>query len=298
VTEQTFQFKEATHLVGILTLPPDSHRAKDLPAVVLLNSGIVHRVGPNRIYVKIARHLAAHGFPVLRFDFSGIGDSRVRKASLPFDKCSMIETQDAMDQLSESGIAKQFLLMGICSGATASLFTAQNDTRVAGVALINRDTSSDEETDHVKQRSIAHYYLTNAIFNPRSWRNLITFKSDYRGLLKNVAGRIANRFRGPAVRPKEANPSIEGWKSLADRGSHVLLVCSEHDYSYYSLQLSESAISELRLQDTFKIEVIWGANHTFDLLQHQQQLLDTLYRWASSVAASLPTEQVDLNRRN
>ena len=45
------------------------------PTVVLLNAGIVHRVGPNRMHVLLARALAAAGIPSLRFDMSGIGDS-------------------------------------------------------------------------------------------------------------------------------------------------------------------------------------------------------------------------------
>ena len=64
--------REATS-VGIVTEPAAKHTSPSLPAVVILNSGVIHRVGPNRIYVALARDLAALGFPVLRFDLSGIG---------------------------------------------------------------------------------------------------------------------------------------------------------------------------------------------------------------------------------
>ncbi|HEY5972738.1 MAG TPA: hypothetical protein VIT22_12400, partial [Pseudoxanthomonas sp.] len=44
--------------------------------VVLLNAGLIHRVGPFRLYVRLARELAESGFDVLRFDLPGIGDGQ------------------------------------------------------------------------------------------------------------------------------------------------------------------------------------------------------------------------------
>jgi hypothetical protein len=61
-------------LVGILSRPPAGVDPA-MPGVLLLNAGRIHRVGPNRLYVAIARRLAAMGFAVCRFDLSGIGDS-------------------------------------------------------------------------------------------------------------------------------------------------------------------------------------------------------------------------------
>jgi len=39
------------------------------------------------------------GFVVLRFDFSGLGDSAVRHDHLGFDKSAVVEAQEAMDYL-------------------------------------------------------------------------------------------------------------------------------------------------------------------------------------------------------
>ena len=44
-------------LVGISTRP-STGLDPALPAVVFLNSGIIHRIGPNRLYVRLARALA------------------------------------------------------------------------------------------------------------------------------------------------------------------------------------------------------------------------------------------------
>ena len=75
-TEHVVAFGKRQSLVGVLSRP--TRPVPDAPAIVILNTGIVHRVGHHRMYVLIARQLAAAGHPVLRFDFSGIGDSSHR----------------------------------------------------------------------------------------------------------------------------------------------------------------------------------------------------------------------------
>ncbi len=97
--EQAVNFGEKQSLVGILTDPQNEKGSNIQVGAILLNSGILHRVGPGRTYVKMARELAALGFTVLRFDFSGIGDSKVRHDNLPFDKSSVDEAQAAAAQV-------------------------------------------------------------------------------------------------------------------------------------------------------------------------------------------------------
>ena len=72
VEEQLCRFGADEHLFGILSRT--SHSTERL-AVLIFNAGSVHHVGPNRVSVTLARNLAAWGFPCLRFDHEGIGDS-------------------------------------------------------------------------------------------------------------------------------------------------------------------------------------------------------------------------------
>ena len=83
--EEVLQFGQRSSMVGILH-SPDGYANLELPAVLFLNAGLIHRIGPNRIYVKLARQFAQMGFFVFRFDSSGIGDSEVRKDNLPYEK--------------------------------------------------------------------------------------------------------------------------------------------------------------------------------------------------------------------
>ena len=73
--ERPLYFGERSNLLGVLTAPAAPHPGS--PAVILLNAGLLHRVGPNRLHVDVARRLAEAGFTSLRFDMSGVGDSEL-----------------------------------------------------------------------------------------------------------------------------------------------------------------------------------------------------------------------------
>jgi len=44
--------------------------------VLIIVGGPQYRVGSHRQFVLLARHLAAQGIPVMRFDVRGMGDSK------------------------------------------------------------------------------------------------------------------------------------------------------------------------------------------------------------------------------
>ena len=55
LTEEPLQFGEGGRLFGILTLPGmPPRRAQELPVFVFLNAGLLHRVGPHRLHVRLA----------------------------------------------------------------------------------------------------------------------------------------------------------------------------------------------------------------------------------------------------
>jgi hypothetical protein len=79
LTEEPLQFGEGGRLFGILTLPSMPPRnAQELPVFVFLSAGLLHRVGPYRLHVRLVRALAQMGFSSLRVDLAGTGDSPPR----------------------------------------------------------------------------------------------------------------------------------------------------------------------------------------------------------------------------
>ena len=58
--ERVCEFGPQLNLTGLLT-EPTATTHPELPAVVMLNAGLLHRVGPHRMSVILARKLAEQG---------------------------------------------------------------------------------------------------------------------------------------------------------------------------------------------------------------------------------------------
>ena len=117
IEERTVRFGADRHLVGVLTR---TSTAADRPVVVIFNAGAVHRVGPNRVSVTLARELAAAGFACLRFDLEGIGDSVLRapgRENHPYPDTAIADGKAAFDFLRREFGYTRFIPVGLCSGA-------------------------------------------------------------------------------------------------------------------------------------------------------------------------------------
>jgi hypothetical protein len=134
--EQAVTFGPSQGIVGVLT-EPAAPVASTRPHVLLLNAGFVHRVGPGRLSVEIARQVARAGFPALRFDFSGIGDSASRVPPLDPVSCGVADARAAMDHLGREHGARAFILLGLCSGARHAHHIAVADPRVTGGVMLD-----------------------------------------------------------------------------------------------------------------------------------------------------------------
>lgn len=136
--ESPVRFGRDGHLIGIATHPATTN---DRPVVVFLNSGIVHSIGANRIYVRLARALTAEGFPTFRFDLSGIGDSRAAPegAHVPRREVVTADISDATAEAYRLTGARESVLIGLCSGADDALDNVDGDESRLGAIAIDPD---------------------------------------------------------------------------------------------------------------------------------------------------------------
>ncbi len=134
MSETTLAFGANAGLVGTLSAaaPPAGGIA-----ALLFNAGVVPRIGPNRLNVRIARALAARGIPAMRFDLSGRGDSAPARGMESYEQQAVADIRAAMNLLTERTGASRFALMGICSGAENAFHAALADERVVGVTLMD-----------------------------------------------------------------------------------------------------------------------------------------------------------------
>ncbi|MBC7698922.1 alpha/beta hydrolase [Aquabacterium sp.] len=122
------------HIVATLTQASPGSPTQNWCAV-LTNSGVIPRSGPHRMNVHLARHFARMGIPSIRFDMSGLGDSRRATGSLPMVEQWVADTRAAMDEAQARLGCDRFFMVGFCSGAEVAHLTALADARLRGAVL-------------------------------------------------------------------------------------------------------------------------------------------------------------------
>ncbi len=189
----------AGHALHCLLTLPESGPQSDI-ACLLLSPGVKMRVAPHRLYRKLAPEFLRAGIPVMRVDFHGLGDS---EGDLPEQQLDQLYRQvqlgrhvpdvlAAMDWLAVQYGIKRFIVGGLCGGALTGLLAAEHDERVAGLYALGLpvilDASGAHAADVMTQgqlKRVQGIYLRK-LFDPASWRRLLTARSDYRTILRAI----------------------------------------------------------------------------------------------------------------
>ena len=210
-------------LVGILSLPAvPTHTG-----VVIVVGGPQYRVGSHRQFVLLARVLAAAGYPVLRFDYQGMGDSNGPVADFLTASPSI---RAAMDSL-QSHVPKveKIVLWGLCDAASAALLYLHetHDDRVAGLCLLNPWVRSETS---LARTQVKHYYIQR-LMQREFWTKLLSGKVAL-GALKGLAQNIRlSRSKVVTIssdtRPFQQRMSTS-WINFDGR---ILLLLSGNDYT-------------------------------------------------------------------
>jgi len=98
--------------------------------IVFIVAGVRNRRGPHRVYIRFARRLCQAGYPVLRYDPPGIGDSPGELNTVIAHKKQVLDCTEsvtaAIDCLQTATDVKRVCLIGLFGGPYSGL--------VAGVA--------------------------------------------------------------------------------------------------------------------------------------------------------------------
>ncbi|MEM9695359.1 MAG: alpha/beta hydrolase [Myxococcota bacterium] len=132
--EVSVKFGPDDGLFGVVTEPGTKTESA---AVVLLNAGLVQRVGPFRMNVELARHLAMRGHTVVRFDQAGLGDSEPRRGDASYEERAVADGVSALDLLEKRFGCSRMVVFGLCSGAMNAHRIALADERVVGGVLVD-----------------------------------------------------------------------------------------------------------------------------------------------------------------
>jgi pimeloyl-ACP methyl ester carboxylesterase len=271
-------------LVGIYTpARPEAAAGVQRPAFVLLNAGLIHHAGPNRLHVRLARALSDCGIATLRFDLSGIGDSPARPDHLPAAELVRREPVEILDALAERG-HDSVVLGGVCSGAAHALLAA-GDSRVRGLVLINPAATTAEPA--TESQVSAQYYLRRSLRNPRAWLNLFTGRVKY-GALFGTFLQEARRLLlgGPAKSSSMLDLVMNELEPARRRALPTLVVLSDRQADLLTL-LGEDA-AQLRREAWLQIEEHPETDHLFTSVEAQGALVREVCAWASQLAQQMP----------
>ena len=303
VCEQVVRFGPNGILVGVLSCPI-APVSPDSSGVLLVNAGLLHRVGPNRLYVSLARDLAGLGFPVLRFDFAGLGDSGRHDDNAPLEQTVVRDIDEALTFASERTGVRSWLLVGHCSGAIISTYVAQSDPRVSAVLAINFAPVLDPnwvtvDRDEKNARYFLRYYLKSAFKNPENWKRLLSGRVHYRRIVGVIAGGVVRaaarttliRLRSRlSVRPARDETSSAAGQHLIDlekvvrRGARVHFVFSEKNAGLdYLLAATSGRLDTLLSAGSVGMEIIPRSDHLFSTLDGQLRLREIVRAFAESV---------------
>ena len=299
----SFSNGQGLRLYGMLHMPAAA--AIRNTGIVLLSPGIKTRVGPHQQYVRMARKFASMGFPVLRFDFCGLGDSEGELTEhMHADLHTEIQLGRYVDDskcaidciIRDTGVEK-VILAGLCGGAVTGLLAGIDDNRVAGllalgipVILDNQVSDADaavtgQQLDRLKQGYI------RKLADPKAWLRLLTLKSDFKTLMKS----FRHKKEGPTGAPQPAAKDSGGEApnnlnhlfgpacfSFLERNAKILFVFSGGDRLYWEFEEKFAKPNREKLaalQANYRIHVVQEANHILTMPEWEQEMLDVAESW-------------------
>ncbi|MET0791817.1 MAG: alpha/beta fold hydrolase [Polyangiaceae bacterium] len=274
--ERAVSFGARQGLAGILSTPRTAHSGA--PFVVLVNAGVVHRVGPNRLYVDIARGLAARGYTVLRFDLRGLGDAEPLTGASSLTNEAVADIKTAFDFLEATQGAKSFICCGLCSGANYSMLTAFSEPRVVGVALV------DPTVTRTRRGKLLHY--GRRLLHAATWGALLTLRHPlWRRALGRTRGMaVAQAAQGQSEQQEPAQMSTArahtAIEQLLERGVQLMLVFTggvNHAYNYRD-QLFD-LLPGLDFRDQLQLVFMPETDHTVGDVPSRSKLVRELGDW-------------------
>jgi uncharacterized protein len=264
VAEKALVFPcEGESLFGILSCP-DPSMVSGITGVVVIVGGPQYRAGSHRQFVLLARALAAAGFPVLRFDYRGMGDSTGALRDFNDVQPDIGAAVAALQQHAPQ--VRRVVLWGLCDGASAALlyWQATRDTRLAGLCLLNPWVRS---TESLARTHVKHYYAQR-LKERAFWVKLFSGKVAL-GAVAGLARNIRLAFAGSGgASTAAAQKSYQDRMALAWHGfgGRMLLLLSGDDYTakeFVEYVGANAAWADAWKHAQLERHELAGADHTF-----------------------------------
>jgi exosortase A-associated hydrolase 1 len=170
---------------------------------VLVVGGTQTRVGPHRLYERLATRLAEGGAAVVRFDRRGVGDSPGEDRGYLHSGADIAAATAALRAAFPH--LQQINGFGLCDGATALALHG----RAAGIErLVVANPWVVEPQDDLPPAAAIRGYYARRLLDPRAWARLLRGGVNMRRLARGVARSATRDDASLAARFAEGLPTI------------------------------------------------------------------------------------------
>jgi exosortase A-associated hydrolase 1/exosortase A-associated hydrolase 2 len=262
-------------------LPAIIERGERDRGILIIVGGPQYRAGSHRQFTLLAREFASQGFPVMRFDYRGMGDGDGNEVG--FLGCEA-DIDGAIAAFTEHcPHLKSIVLWGLCDAATASAKYACKDERIVGQVLVNPwvRTEAGEAEAYVK-----HYYFKR-IVSREFWVKLLRGNV---GVVEALLGfwQRLNRMTIKTSAEDDSETSLidQMANGLVGFSGNTLILISGDDLT--AAEFQAAVRSSKRLNQAFSNKrIAWRkherADHTFSRQEWRQQYANWTLEWILSL---------------
>jgi exosortase A-associated hydrolase 1 len=278
---------QGSWLYGILHVPEQA----GAKGVLIVVGGPQYRVGSHRQFTLLARHLAADGIPVMRFDCRGMGDSEGDPRT--FEDMEE-DVRCAIDTfLKEVPTLNELVIWGLCDAASAALFYAHRDQRVTGLVLLNPWVRTEQGAAKVY---LKRYYAAR-LFQPELWNKIrrgnFSYGKAIRSLSQIVGSVLKEKKERIMAAGKADNDESSSTAPLPERmlaglrrfNGKILLILSGNDLTgqeFSDLVKGSAEWQRLLAFPGVLRQDLPEANHTFSRREWKDQVVIWTSRWVRS----------------
>lgn len=294
-------------LSGILHLPEDYKYRRPDVGFVFVHSGSRGRRGNTFQYPVYSRYFADFGYPSLRFDPAGIGDSTGEVETCQVDDFYgaiqlgrfVDDTVAGVEEFYRHVQPKRLVLFGICGGAITALLAAPKlGRRVDGLVLISIpvliDSSQQSEIDRIPKEYARKYLVSmyaRKLLSIKAWKRLLTRQSEVGTIwtmLKATllgAGQKASSREEPEEEGKGTRFNrlfLEALDAMVEQRSRVIFLFGDDDTFRWEFEREFHNHYWQRNPGYARqcvVHYLPGCNHMFTMREWQKQALDLVSPW-------------------
>lgn len=268
-------------MLGLLHRVQDSARGH---GVLVLVGGPQYRVGSHRQFVRLARGLAAAGFPVFRFDFQGMGDSSGVFAGFEALGDGISAALDAFFEACPA--LRSVTLYGLCDAASAAMINCSDDPRIGGLILVNPWA----RTESGQADAIVRHYYGQRMLQRSFWSKLLSGDFDFTKSIRELCRNVLTVARvGNAATLSDSRHFLDRmYEGLVRFTGPVLLLISGRDLTakeFIALASRDARWSRALEGPGIKVIHLPGADHTFSSREWLDRSTRAVVEWLGQSVA-------------